>query len=180
MIFWTPKFSQSVFPKLYSDIEKSEVIKIKIIIEVECWLFPILSSFGQSKYSFIHSKTKKAQLRPRETSLWVWSRCSVQKVCGFKCNQISKDSEVFVHQCQFLNLCLVYMKKKTRGLLKCYGSFYSECMDEWQTASVLPELFNVKQDQIISWELRQRSTYVNINWSRWTRALSSMADDIAK
>lgn len=136
------------------------------------------SVFIQSKYSFIHSKTKEAQVTPCETSLWVWSRCSVQKVCGFKCNQISKDSEVFVHHC--LNLCPVYMKKKTRGVLKCYGSFYSERTAEWRTASMLLELFDVKQDQIILWELRQSSTYINIKWSRWTRALSSTADDTAK
>ena len=63
-------------PKLHSTIENSEVIKIMIIIELECWLFPALSSFDQWKYSFIHSTTKKAQVTPHETFLWVWSRCS--------------------------------------------------------------------------------------------------------
>jgi len=66
-------------------MEKSEIIKIMIIIELECWLFPALSSFSQSKYGFIHSTTKKAQVTARKVLLWVWSRCSVQKVCSFKC-----------------------------------------------------------------------------------------------
>lgn len=117
------------------------------IIELECWLFPALSSFHQSKYSFIHSTTKKAQVTPREMLLWVWSRCSVQKVCSFKCNQISKESEVLVHHSQFLNLCRVSyfcMKKKNVGVLRYYDSFYDEHIVEWQTASVLPELINVK------------------------------------
>lgn len=41
-----------------------------IIIELECWLFPALSSFDQSKYK-VPSTTEKAQVTPRETLLWV-------------------------------------------------------------------------------------------------------------
>lgn len=111
-----------LIPNLHSTIEKSEVIKIMIIIEwwlLECWLFPALSSFDHWKYSFIHSTTKKARVTPCETLLWVWSECSVQKVCSLKRNQSSEESEVLVHHCQFLKLCRVssclHEEEKPRG-----------------------------------------------------------------
>lgn len=55
------------------------------------------------------------------------------------------------------------MKKKNLGVLEYCSSFYNKHIVEWQTASVIPELINVKEDQIILLRVRQRSSYINTN-----------------